>query len=43
MFPEALGEDVGELRGGMKAASTGGLACCDPWGRKESDTTERLN
>ena len=22
---------------------TGGLACCDSWGRKESDTTERLN
>ena len=21
----------------------GGLACCDAWGRKESDTTERLN
>ena len=21
----------------------GGLACCDSWGRKESDTTERLN
>ena len=21
----------------------GGLACCDTWGRKESDTTERLN
>ena len=21
----------------------GGLACCSPWGRKESDTTERLN
>ena len=21
----------------------GGLACCDPWGRKELDTTERLN
>ena len=20
-----------------------GLACCDSWGRKESDTTERLN
>ena len=20
----------------------GGLACCDSWGRKESDTTERL-
>ena len=21
----------------------GTLACCGPWGRKESDTTERLN
>ena len=21
----------------------GGLACCTPWGHKESDTTERLN
>ena len=21
----------------------GSLACCGPWGRKESDTTERLN
>ena len=21
----------------------GGLACCRPWGPKESDTTERLN
>ena len=21
----------------------GGLACCSPWGVKESDTTERLN
>ena len=21
----------------------GGLACCDSWGRKASDTTERLN
>ena len=21
----------------------GGLMCCDSWGRKESDTTERLN
>ena len=20
-----------------------GLACCSPWGRKESDMTERLN
>ena len=21
----------------------GGLVCCGPWGRRESDTTERLN
>ena len=21
----------------------GSLACCNPWGRKELDTTERLN
>ena len=21
----------------------GGLACCGPWGSKESDTTKRLN
>ena len=21
----------------------GGLVCCDSWGRKETDTTERLN
>ena len=21
----------------------GGLACCHPWGRRESDTTEQLN
>ena len=21
----------------------GGLACCSPWGRKKSDTAERLN
>ena len=21
----------------------GGLACCGPWGHKESDTTEHLN
>ena len=25
------------------ADERGGLACCGSWGRKESDTTERLN
>ena len=32
-FVQALGVDDGQ----------GGLACCSPWGHKESDTTERLN
>ena len=32
-FEEALGVNDGQ----------GGLACCSPWGCKESDTTERLN
>ena len=32
-FGQALGDDDGQ----------GGLACCDSWGCKESDTTERLN
>ena len=30
-----LGDGVGD--------GQGGLACCDSWGRKELDTTERLN
>ena len=32
-FKQALGVGNGQ----------GGLACYNPWGRKESDTTERLN
>ena len=32
-FEQALGVGDGQ----------GGLACCSPWGRQESDTTERLN
>ena len=30
---QALGDSEGQ----------GSLACCCPWGHKESDTTERLN
>ena len=30
---QALGDSEGQ----------GNLVCCSPWGRKESDTTERLN
>ena len=29
-FEQALGDDEGQ----------GSLACCSPWGHKESDTTE---
>ena len=32
-FEQALGVGNGQ----------GSLACCSPWGRKESDTTEGLN
>ena len=32
-FELALGDDEGQ----------GSLACCSPWGQKESDTTEQLN
>ena len=32
-FEQALGAGDGQ----------GGLACCSPWGHKESDTTEWLN
>ena len=33
MFEQALGDGEGQ----------GGLACCSPWGHRESDTTERRN
>ena len=32
-----LGQTLGDSEG------QGGLACCSPWGSKESDTTEQLN
>ena len=32
-FEQPLGEGDGQ----------GGLACCSPWGRKESDTTEQVS
>ena len=35
------GQDFGWTQG--VGDGQGGLECCDSWGRKESDTTERLN
>ena len=35
------GPELGQTLG--DGEKQGGLACCDSWGRKELDTTERLN
>ena len=37
-----LNGDASEQTPGVDGRQ-GGLGCCSPWGRKESDTTERLN
>ena len=37
-----LGEHESEKAPGV-GDGQGNLACCSPWGRKESDTTERLH
>ena len=37
---DLMDKSLGELR---ELVMEGGLACCDSWGCKESDTTERLN
>ena len=38
---DSMDVNLSELR--ELVMEQGGLACCDSWGRKESDTTERLN
>ena len=38
---DSMDVSLGKLR--ELVMDRGGLACCDSWGRKESDTTERLN
>ena len=38
---ESDGHELGQTLG--DGDGQGGLACCSSWGRKESDTTERLN
>ena len=35
------GHELGQTLGDGKGQ--GGLACCSPWGHRESDTTEQLN
>ena len=37
---DSMGVSLSEL---WELVGQGGLACCDSWGRKESDTTEQLN
>ena len=36
---DSMDVSLGELRE-LVGEGQGGLACCDSWGRKESDTTE---
>ena len=38
---DSMDVGLGELR--ESGDGQGGLACCSPWGRKESDMTEQLN
>ena len=38
---DSMDMSLSKLRG--VGDGQGGLACCSPWDRKESDTTERLN
>ena len=38
---DSMDMSLGKLR--ELAMDKGGLACCDSWGHKESDTTEQLN
>ena len=38
---DSMDVSLSELR--EMVMDKGGLACCDSWGRKESDMTERLN
>ena len=35
------GHDLEQAPGGSEGQ--GSLACCSPWGRKESNTTEQVN
>ena len=42
LLPKQPGICIGEWTPGV-GDGQGGLACCDSWGRKESDTTEQLN
>ena len=38
---DSMDKSLGELQ--ELVDGQGGLACCDSWDHKESDTTERLN
>ena len=38
---DSMDMSLSELQG--VGDGQGGMACCNPWGHKESDTTEQLN
>ena len=40
---DSMDVSLSELHHDGVGDGQGGLACCDSWGRKESDTAERLN
>ena len=40
---DGITDSVDMSLSGLLGDGQEGLACCSPWGRKESDTTERLN
>ena len=40
---DSMGMSLSKLRESGVGDGQGGLAYCDSWGRKESDTTERMN
>ena len=40
---DSMDVSLGELWELVMDDGQGGLACCNSWGHKESDTTERLN
>ena len=43
LYVETVMLDESQISSSVTGDGQGGLACCYSWGRKELDTTERLN